>query len=837
MVAYGDLGRVFLATVVSVDYNTGVCRLSFLRPNDQSTNTIVAQPYAGRGWGMFFGVEPGTLCVCGMDSDRKIYIVSYFPDTVWYSPNLQQVNSAGIDEFNYPRVVSGEVVLQSKKNAHLALNRYGDVLLETPTGVRLLLDATTDTLEMASAQTHITCEAYRTVSGVIKRDIRTLEERQEEPLSGSGSAFGYNLDETTELIGFDPTFKPEAAPALSDDLLSGVPEEGFSSNLRAQIQSSFSTLPSGIADLSLGDSGSSLYRSDAVNPPLTEIRETFYEFGDSNVGIDLQNVSDDLKAVGKFGGNVLGRKVIGTAVNEIGKILSFDYGFDDGSVGHGLLWNTEGIDAHADGRSTDDYFDRENTLKLPKGEIREDFEWTVETLERTDAATMFDFTLRTRGVNHLGEPELEDTGGVNWFCRIAKDGLTKLNIPAATSLNANEFHREGRSVLANLAGSLEMSIGKQLCTKDKGLDRIAGSNDDRANFVNMNDYPNYGRKDRSVALDLEGNLEALIGGDSNTNQSVMVQADGSLAAFFGKEIVSGAGNGQIDPLAAESGAPISTACLARDRRDRSITIRTLGNVEAHFNKDRAYGQSMMITTEGGNRSMWGADNRGRSWDVQTTGGIRVEVQGPMSKQGYALEIDLEGNMHVYVNGKVDFHSTDDMRFQTEKDFHLDVGGDFLAKIGGDSNLSVQGSRKDSITGDDSLSVQGSKKTAVSGSEGVSVQGSRDISVSGSASDTTSGPKSIQGSGGVNIDGGAINLNTGGSVAASPDRPDRPATPKDIFRSSRETETIPLDISTEQSLPEPRQSDQTGEPPVTEQLQETIDPKTNRIVNPFDEGNG
>lgn len=835
MPSYLNPDRVFLAVVLSVNYNTGICTLSYFKPNDKSTNTVVAQPYAGRGWGMFCGIEPGTLCICAHDMERKIYIISYFPDTAWTNEALGRSGAIGINEFAYPRVTSGEIALQSKKNARVSLNRYGDVLLETPTGDRIVLDATTDTIELLSAQQRNTTEAYEEIAGVIKRDIRTLEEKAQEPFTGSASAFGYNFDDTSEIIGFNPTHKPDAAPALSDDFLTGLPPETLPSNLRAEIQNSFSNVSPGIADLSLGETGSFLYQSDSVNPPLTEVKQTFYEFGDSNVGIDQQKVTDDLKAVGKFDNNVLGRKVIGTHVNEIGKLLKFDYGFGDGGMGHGTMWPTLGINSHADGKSTDGFFDRENTLLEPKGELREDFEWTVETFDLVDAATMFDLTFRTRGIDYKGVAELEDTGGVHWFVRVAKDGLTKINIPAATSLNAKEFHREGRSLLANFDGSIEMTVGKQLCTGDKGLDRVTGQEDERVNFVNMNNYPNYGRKDRSVALDLEGNLEARVGGDNNTNQSVMLQADGSLSAFFGKEVLNDAANGQSDPLAENSGAPVSTACLANDRKDRSITVRTIGNIEAHVGRDDRYNQSIMVATEGGNRTMFGMDTRNRSLDMHTVGGIRVEVQGPMTKQGYALELDLEGNMHIYVNGKVDIHAADDMRFQTEKNLHLDVGKDLYANIGGSCHTTIAKDRIADIGGSDNVKVSKSRLADIGSNEDINVGAAHNLVVNGTSAETVSGTKNIQGNGGVNVDGGIISLNAAASIAAVAQSPSSPVEPQDIFMSDRELPPITSETSLDQTLPEPRDSDETGEPPVTEQLEETIDPKSNRIQNPFEEG--
>lgn len=821
-----DERRPFFGQIEEVDYATGRCTIRFYRPLDRAYDIVVAQPYTGRGWGIFCGAEPGSIVMCIQDADRRIYIIGYMPDINWYNDALETRTRVNFDEFSYPRPQKGEIVFQSKKNARIALNKYGDVLLQTPGGNTFVLDEDTDTIKQLSAQRITTCDAYRKIAGAIKRDIRTLDEKLEDPLIGAGTAFNYNLNDFTEFIGFNPEHKPDAAPALDPFLLSGDIQDDLPSSARADIKQSFSNLPEGLADLTLGDTGSSLYRSDSVNPPLAEIREIFYEFSDTNVGLDLQQVSDELRAVGKFDDNVLGRRILGTVVNDIGKLLCFDYGFHDGQMGHTKMWKTEGLGVHEDGHSTDDFFDRTNTLLEPKGELRDDFEWTVETLERTDAVTMYDFTLRTRGVDYKGEAEEEETGGKNWTLKIAKDGLTKLNIPAATSLNANEFHREGRSLIANIDGSIEATIGKQLCTDEKGLDRVVGHKT-LSNFVNMNDYPNYGRKDRSVALDLEGNLELAIGGDSNNNQSIMLEADGSLAAFFGKEVPE-----KVTGVAPGSQTPVSTACLSNDRKDRSITIRTLGNVEMHLNKDERNKQSLMVSTEGGNRFMSGQDTRDRSYDIHTTGGIRVEVQGPMKKQNYALELDLEGNMHIYVNGKVDLHSTEDMRLHTEADFHLDVEKDLLVKVGGDAHWDVGGSYTTKIQESENLDIGRDQITKTGGAVSTSIGSNYNVQATGLVNQQAGGIYSIR-SIMTNIEGG-LNVNMGFANSATTSMPSSPKAPRDLFTSSRESPTILSGKDFSQELPAMRESDKTGEPPVTNQLEETIDEVSNRIINPFEE---
>ncbi len=819
---YFDPARLQLAYVEAVNYTTGVCTLSFQRINDTTTNTLLSQPYAGRGWGIFAGVEVGTIVLVSVDRNEKIWILAYVPDNIYYRNDLDTIPTVSISEFPYPPVQSGEIALQSKKHAIIALNSIGDVTLSDATGDSIDLDSTTNTFSVVSAQNEITTEAANIVIGIVKRDIRSAADKAAAPLVGSSSAFGFNIDPNDEIIGFDPTAVPNPTGINDDSLVNGEQAGNVATTIQSATASDSTPSP-GTIDLRAGQTGPFNFQLDTANPGVTEYSIDFYEFGDSNVGFETAQVNPTAQAQGKFNDNVLGRFRLGTVVNSLGKTVRFDYGFNDGNMGHGSMWNTpaatEGPSVHASGETSDGNFDATNTLANPQPGIAELFEWTVDSLLLTDAATMFDFTLRTRGADYDGAFEPEDAGGPNWFLRIDKQGLTKLNIPAASTLDGTQPWREGRSLIANFDGSFEVTFGRQYCTTTQGLDRITGSTAS-SNFVNMNNAPNYCRKDRSITLDLEGNLELFVGAEQNSLQSIIVQTDGSFSGFFGKENPVDATTGQFAPLAGSSGNPISTACLATTRIDRSWTVRMIGNAEFHIGQDAVKQQSLMMTTDGGNRLTMGADYRTRSLDLHTVGGVRLEVQGPMTDrgkyggvQGYALEFDLSGNCHLYIDGAIEVHSTGDMRLHSEGDFYHQVDGDYNMDVQGNHSINIGQSRKIKIGTNDSLDVGANRDTKVGADDALSAGGEATIKAS-----TT-----------IAFDGGMLLLNSQIAQDANPQSPDKPQT---IFNSAQEQVPIPVSGVDDSTITgTTRTVPLVSPPPQVMILDETIDQTLNRLIPP------
>ena len=675
--------KLRIARITKVNYATGTCEVRFFdRTSSFRSDVFINYPYVGRGWGILCGAEAGSLVIVGEDNVGRALIVSYFAHAKFFDDNVVKQIDVDIDESAYRKPISGEIILQSKPNSALIMNDAGDVILETAEGNRIEIDAESDTIYQQSSQHEVVSDAGRLVSGVVRRDIRSLQaQRLDIVLAGSNNA-GYDFDIFHQTIGIDPKY-PNVSTVAG--------------------KSGINASDVGVYDPSFPDDkikgracGTNV--SDMINPGLTEINLTIKEFSDGNPGLDEDLLDDRARYRGHMEPNALAQVMLGTAVNLIGKQTRFDYGFDNcvfGLAGQTLVFGKKG---HANvawvtkesesGRSRDRRFDRNNTLesisknqKLVAGH-NEFSEWTVESLAQTPTATMFSFLLHTKGVNNdlIKESELgtayrkggntkdgkeniskilsNSYAGSLWSLQVDKEGLTKINIPAATDVDGIEPYRAGRSLLLNLDGDVTATVGRQRATSDAGLDKITN-----VDFLNRNAHPYYGRRDRSITLDCAGNIEARIGADDNTNQSLMIQADGSCAISLGKEIKAEKNKDVFNK-------PNTLAAKTDSRIDRSLTARLQGNAELEVGHDEKGKQSIIISTTGGNAMHFGKDIDDQSLKVVTTGGIDIRVQGPMKQNEYAIHIDATGKMHIKVTGAIQIETNEQCAIFAKQDVSI-----------------------------------------------------------------------------------------------------------------------------------------------------------------------
>lgn len=627
-----DITRI--ASVSNVNLSSGQCTLSWLDAYGRERSGVtLAQPYVGRGWGIQCGIENGSVSVVTMDSDiTSPYMLSYLQHPNFRRDDSENVLEIAPDEYPYRKIEIGEIILQSKLNSAITLNRNGDIILDTAEGNFIEINKERDEIIQLSAERKIECESGQLITGTIRRDVREKTEREEDAIFGLSAEFGLQFDFDLQKIGVNPEFSQ--------------------------------TFPQGLFDAREGTTSLGANRSDMLNPALVEWRMLINEFADSNIGLDDIGLTDKQKAVGKMIQNHLAEVVIGTDVNELGKTLRFDYGFDVGGKGHGSIWSTND---DSTGKSNDGKIDLTNTLRSSKKERSSNFQWTVASLDKAVTATLLKARLHTKGVNHQGKKEGANYRGSLWELQVDKEGLTKWNIPAATSVNNTEPFREGRSLLFNMEGSATVVIGREKATGNQGLDKITGFNVG-ADFVNTNMFPDYGRRDRSLTLDCEGNIEALIGADDNKGQSLMIEADGSLSLYLGKEV-----NQIVDD------SPITQAAFADNRLDRSLTARLAGNMEIDVGADAENNQSIMIQTVGGNKFIFGKDSSNEnSIDVEVEGGIVINISGPNGQQ-QAINIDATGDINIVVSG--------DTRIQTSGKTEIISEGQCLVQA---SNIDLDG---------------------------------------------------------------------------------------------------------------------------------------------------
>ena len=695
-----------LARATNIRLDQGVLDLMWLdRVSGFRQNVPLPQPYVGRGWGIHCGIEEGSICVVGLQQNKP-FILASIPHSSFYRTDILEQPQTALGESRYFIVRMGEIALQSKYNSVVHLDRFGSIEASTPQGNTIRIDNETNTIGQVSAQRVAQCENGITVAGQVLRDIRSPEERINDILfSGfedlqTGGIFD-------RIVGVDP----------QEDVILGEQDP-----------------PRGLFDPREGSIGTYNNPSSLKNPALTEWNTRVVEFSDGNIGLDEIILSEEQRRQGFLPQNDLARITIGTVVNDIGKQLRFDYGFGDGGHGHGKIFANYQFFDNSIGYSTDLKFNGFNTISVSQNQP-EQFEWTIARLEEANFATALRFLLHTKGANFTGRKENTATRGSYWSVQVDKEGFTKVNIPAATDgdivdeeLDSPvENFRRGRSLLLNLDGSATVAIGKEntttLQTDDNGL-----SIDDGLSGITATPLVNRrnSREDRSLTLDLLGNIEALIGGDAKSNQSVLLEADGSISLLVGKEFK--------DP---EDGFAVLTEAYndqEQGREDRSLTAEFLGNIELLVGRDEIAYQSIMLQTVGGNHFVFGKDTddysvfailegamemsigknetheqsitietlggndfnfgkniNGNSIQLYTQGGIRIQVAGA-NEQEYALELDATGKLKLVVSEELEIEAKE-AHLITEK---FAITGDL--EVEGDIKLGSPSATQDAIKG-------------------------------------------------------------------------------------------------------------------------------------------
>lgn len=702
-----------LGRVINIDYDNGTCDVRYFdRVAGERTEILLTHPYTGRGWGILTGIEVGSLVLVTEEKNGRVRIVAYLPQPKFYADDVSEFKDVLPSESPYRRPDEGEVILQSKPNSIVALNKMGDILLQTPEGNAIEIDREADLIFQQSSQRRTVCDGGTLDAGIVRRDVRSLEDRQLDIVFGGNSKLGLDFDQFTDTVGLDPQY-----PNVSTE--GGKSESPSSELIPGLFDPSFPNPNDPVETNQIGR-GSGANVSDMINPGLTEWRWTVFEFADGNPGFDDALLIDEAKRLGHVEPNMLVELITGTSVNEIGRQLRFDYAFGQADPkGHeGRAWLTNENDTSL---STDRQFDRNNSLRETSRQPQtnaisapghnSDSQWTVDTLPQSVTATAVQARIHTKGANNKGKQETvlasvlrngspeeitqalsNSFAGSLWELQIDKEGLTKLNIPAATDVDGLEPYRAGRSVLLNTEGDITASVGKQVATGEAGLPRLTSRS-----FLNRNDYPSYGRKDRSLTLDLEGNLETWIGADQNVNQSVIAQLDGSISMAVGAELEKGS--------QAESAynAPITGASKASSRQGRSVTGSFDGNMELEVGSDPEGQQSLIISTTGGNALHAGQDRDGQSLQVVTSGGIDIQIQGPMQANEYALHIDATGVLHIRTTGNI----------QVETQQQCDIVAQQDINVTSSSNINLNAANSINMLAGNEIKMAASQLSAIS----------------------------------------------------------------------------------------------------------------------------
>lgn len=589
------------AKIKSINFKAGVAELSPQGESRDQTrpNVPLTQPYAGRGWGILAGIETDSIVLTEDDNKGGAQILGYIPDNKFFleSSEASTLPSEYQNHVKFKNLKEGEIALQSKSNSLVFLKQDGNIELSTADGNLLEINKNTDSINQLSINQTVITESSFLRNGIVRRDLRSESQKDSDLFLSSFLKLDFSSDENLDFVGVDSQY------VISDNSgsLNGVfdPEEGSSPIFE---------IP-GIKDIPKSDK----IIQKIKNPALTEYRLDINEFSDGLTSINITDDKDNLKQ-GRLSLNLASRFVMGTVVDENGRLPRFDYVFGSSTPkGHSKIWILPGV--NETNKTTDFKVDLSKSINSP-AILGKDTQWIASGIPKFNTALAFQLILNTRGADNGGK--IPDSGNIGspWSLQVDKEGLTKWNIPSSTSLG--EKFRTGRSLLWNLDGSITQSIGKENNLDLPNITGVGDSNtpEDKVKFINVLG----GRQDRSWTADFQGSVEWRIGADT-LGQSSMIQADGGHSFYYGKYKHAEPSVVKTIPTAG-----LKSPSKSGKRVGTSISGRTEGAVELDIGaNDSINKQSIALNSSGLMSITIGEDDVKDSFLLNTAGNIRFKV--------------------------------------------------------------------------------------------------------------------------------------------------------------------------------------------------------------------
>lgn len=189
--------QIFEAIVVEIDYEKGVCSLSPIDANTDSTITEVPLPhFAGNGnSGIFCGINRGTRVIAMFTSGRSrdvTVITGLIPKPNLYRSvfNSRKPTDVPNGTIPYPKVGDGDVILRGDRGAEIGLFSSGDLKLTTVNGggqyikrnqARAAITTVASDIVTYTSATKIISGPVRRMSG-IKRSLFPKPDLTQTPL-------------------------------------------------------------------------------------------------------------------------------------------------------------------------------------------------------------------------------------------------------------------------------------------------------------------------------------------------------------------------------------------------------------------------------------------------------------------------------------------------------------------------------------------------------------------------------------------------------------------------------------------------------------------------------
>lgn len=177
-------------------------------PVQRQLTTFAPHPYASNGWGIFVGPTKETRMMMTHAGMSQHIPVSTIPLSAYSQLDFggnADISAASVCENKYPTVNPGEIILQSftggqlrLTNSGIEINNRGETFIKYNSKLRTSLEYFKNKYENT--------EAHRSISGVVLRDLRT-KPRAIEALSDQ--LLGLDYESELSIIGRDPEIQSQ----------------------------------------------------------------------------------------------------------------------------------------------------------------------------------------------------------------------------------------------------------------------------------------------------------------------------------------------------------------------------------------------------------------------------------------------------------------------------------------------------------------------------------------------------------------------------------------------------------------------------------------------------
>jgi len=659
---------VRLAIVKSVD-NTYIDFQFIDQLDDQTFRSPIPHPYAGRGGGIFVGIERDTIILVSSGPSEKWYCVAVIPDHNFYF-DLDGASNIGYDETTYPELLEGEIAIKGNQAQYLDMRKNGNIRLDAGLGSAssdIELSNATGVLFHRINQHYSFTEAGRSIDGIIRRDMREEEDKSYADTTNFLDSEDYDFilsdigrfpssevqNRTTTLV-----LRTLRNPALVEkrslvyEYANSFNVQSFDDEVRTLKDTDIPEVESDIGALQVDASLRKNRRSDILNlnsrnynhliekveGTVVDIYGNVLDINRSIIQVpeitSIQSTGADKEGLGKVYDYHRRSVKLHYEINSRKPIIDSEPAENDKIKNNARSFSTWSVDVDGEGLTKLNIPASSETGNIPV--LGRYFTSRDSDPKNLENGSFKDGNRRDIRLKQFGAKDIDDTTSFSGqkiknenYLPKEIGGSSKLEQSVTTTGTAfHDIMNVANSILSN--GKFKNSGTNTSPISEHITNKIAGRNEI------LDDLPNAGGK--SLHANLDGSFEMSVGADTVDRKSIVLDTAGGMVAHFGRDkngrsIVQQADG---DIIIQVGGAGLSSDTRFKEESD--VEDRP-GRIEIHLNRPNGTPQKIII------------DEDGLTFDIQ---------QGMYFKSTGDMVFDCGGNMllhakriHNYGSGNID----------------------------------------------------------------------------------------------------------------------------------------------------------------------------------------